>query len=381
MNIFPSEKKLGFGLMRLPLTDPDDRGSVDMEMVKRLADIFLERGFTYFDTAWMYCRFRSEEAVREALSSRHPRESYTLADKLHYLYMNEPADRDRIFREQLQKTGVDYFDYYLLHDVGSDAYKAYERLDCFRWLEEKKAQGLVRHVGISFHDSADMLERILTEHPELEFVQLQVNYLDWDNEGIQSRRCCETARRHGKPIVVMEPVKGGALAKVPASVERRFKDYAPEMSVPSWALRFAAGVEGVAMVLSGMSSIAQVEENTAIMTDFRPLNEEEQRLVREAAADINGDIAVPCTGCAYCTDGCPQSIPIPGIFGLYNNDQRDGRDQKRTGAFGYYERLTLDGGKASECIGCGACESVCPQHLPVRELMKTVAARFEGKNN
>ena len=217
-------KKLGFGLMRLPLLDQNDAGSIDIEETKRMVDTFLEKGFTYFDTAWMYCAFKSEEATKTALVERHPRDSFTLADKLHAGFIETKEDRDRIFNEQLRKTGAEYFDYYLLHDVGTDHYKKYTELDCFTWLKDKKEKGLVKHIGFSFHDNADLLERVLSEHPEVEFVQLQLNYLDWESEGVQSRKCYETAVRHHVPVFVMEPVKGGTLANVPDEVEEALRE-------------------------------------------------------------------------------------------------------------------------------------------------------------
>ena len=217
MDIFNNAKKLGFGLMRLPRLDPNDEGSIDLEQTKQMVDTFLQRGFTYFDTAWMYCAFKSENAVKEALTSRHPRESYTLATKLHAAYIHSLDDRDAIFNTQREKTGVEYFDYYLLHDVGAEHYEIYKKYDCFAWIAEKKRQGLIKHMGFSFHDTAEVLDKILTEHPEMEFVQLQINYLDWDSEGVQSRKCYEVATKHGKPVIVMEPVKGGTLAKLPAA--------------------------------------------------------------------------------------------------------------------------------------------------------------------
>ena len=372
-----STKKLGFGLMRLPLTNPDEASSIDVEQVKDMVDAFIENGFTYFDTAWMYCGFQSECAAKEALVDRYPRDSYTLADKLHAGYIKTREDRDKIFNEQLRKTGVEYFDYYLLHDIGVDHYKIYQELDCFTWLKEKKEQGLVRHIGFSFHDSAKMLDQILTEHPEVEFVQLQLNYLDWDSEGVQSRKCYETAVKHGKPVIVMEPVKGGTLAKVPERAERMFKEYHPDMSVPSWAIRFAASNEHVMMVLSGMSNMEQLQDNMSYMADFQPLNEEEQEIIRKAVEIINSGIEIPCTGCSYCTEGCPQNIAIPKYFSLYNADLQECEEKGWKPQGEYYDRLTKTFGKASDCVECGQCESVCPQHLPVIRHLKEVAARFE----
>ena len=370
-------KKLGFGLMRLPLTDPNDGASVDVELLKTMVDAFLEKGFTYFDTAWMYCGFQSECAIREALVKRHPRDSYTLADKLHAGFLKTKEDRERIFQEQLRKTGVDYFDYYLLHDVGTDHYKTYQELDCFRWLEEKKAQGLARHIGFSYHDNAELLDRVLTEHPEVEFVQLQLNYLDWDSEGVQSRKCYETAVKHGKPVIVMEPVKGGTLARVPESVEKMFREARPEMSIPSWAIRFAASLEHVMVVLSGMSNMEQLLDNTDYVADFQPLSAQEQALVKKAVDAINSTIAIPCTGCSYCTEGCPQRIAIPKYFSLYNADLQEIKEKSWRPQGEYYTRLTMNFGKASDCLECGQCEQVCPQHLPIIRHLKDVAARFE----
>lgn len=372
-----STKKLGFGLMRLPLTNPDEASSIDVEQVKDMVDAFIENGFTYFDTAWMYCGFQSECAAKEALVDRYPRDSYTLADKLHAGYIKTREDRDKIFNEQLRKTGVEYFDYYLLHDIGVDHYKIYQELDCFTWLKEKKEQGLVRHIGFSFHDSAKMLDQVLTEHPEVEFVQLQLNYLDWDSEGVQSRKCYETAVKHGKPVIVMEPVKGGTLAKVPERAERMFKEYHPDMSVPSWAIRFAASNEHVMMVLSGMSNMEQLQDNMSYMADFQPLNEEEQEIIRKAVEIINSGIEIPCTGCSYCIEGCPQNIAIPKYFSLYNADLQECEEKGWKPQGEYYDRLTKTFGKASDCVECGQCESVCPQHLPVIRHLKEVAARFE----
>lgn len=372
-----SAKKFGFGLMRLPLSDKNDSTTVDIEQTKKMVDLFLERGFTYFDTAWMYHGFTSECVTKEVLVDRYPRDSFTLATKLHSGFVNCKEDRDKIFDQQREKTGADYFDYYLLHGISIGSYDKYLEMDCFNWLREKKRQGLVRHIGFSYHDGAALLDRILTEQPDMEFVQLQLNYLDWENKGIQSRECYETAKKHGVPVIVMEPVKGGTLASVPEKVERYFKEMDASKSVPSWAIRFAASLDNVMMVLSGMSSMEQMEDNLSFMTDFAPLSETEMKQVLRAADLINENIVIPCTECAYCVDGCPMNIPIPKYFSLYNADKQETEEKGWLPQGAYYENLTHDFGKASDCVSCGQCEGVCPQHLPITEHLKTVAEHFE----
>ena len=376
---FTPNRKLGFGLMRMPTIDPSNDADVDVEQVKAMVDRFIARGFTYFDTAWMYNGFASESVAKQALVDRYPRESFTLATKLHAAFFNSLEDRDKVFHEQLQKTGAGYFDYYLLHGIEESMLPKYEQFDCFNWLLEKKQQGLVKHAGFSYHDSADLLDEILTKHPEMEFVQLQINYLDWESKWIQSRACYEVCVRHGKPVIVMEPVKGGTLAKVPAEVKALFKNADPEASVPSWAIRFAASLPNVMVVLSGMSSPAQMEDNTSFMSDFKPLTEEEKALCFKAADIINSQITVPCTGCSYCTGGCPKNIAIPQYFSIYNEDMREDLEEKGwTINFTNYTILAGKFGKASDCIQCGQCESVCPQHLPIINFLKDVAKHYEG---
>ena len=371
-------KKLGFGLMRLPLLNPDDDASVDIEQLKEMVDLFISRGFTYFDTAIMYNGFQSQKAAKAAIVDRYPRESFTLATKLHSAFFNSLEDRDRIFNEQLEQTGAGYFDYYLLHGIEASSYPKYEQFDCFNWLLDKKAKGLVKHAGFSFHDSPELLDEILTKHPEMEFVQIQLNYLDWESEWIQSRAVYEVATKHHKPVVVMEPVKGGTLAKLPEAAERMFKNADPDASIPSWAIRFAASQENVMMVLSGMSNLEQLRDNTGFMADFKPLTPEEIAMTHTAADIINGQITVPCTGCSYCTDGCPMHIAIPRYFSLYNEDMREDLEEKGwTINFTNYAKLTETHGKAGDCIACGQCESVCPQHLPIIELMRKVSAHYD----
>lgn len=371
-------KKLGFGLMRLPLTDANDKGSIDIEALKEMVDTFMEQGFTYFDTAWMYCAFKSENAVKEALTDRYPRDRYTLTTKLHASYLKKKEDRDRIFEEQRQKTGVEYFDYYLLHAIDQELYSIYNEMDCFNWLIEKKKQGLVKHIGFSYHDSAEFLDQVLTEHPEMEFVQLQMNYLDWESAEVQSCKCYEVAIKHGKPVIVMEPVKGGTLADVPAEVRESFAAYHPDLSVPSWAIRFVASLDNVAMVLSGMSNMEQLMDNISYMKEFVPMNAEETELVHKAAEMIKDSIAIPCTGCSYCTEGCPMQIAIPDLFRVYNKSKRG--EITDVEANEEYRQLTESGGKARECLACGQCQVACPQHLEIINYLKDVAKCMEKQD-
>lgn len=371
-------KKLGFGLMRLPLTDANDKGSIDIEALKEMVDTFMEQGFTYFDTAWMYCAFKSENAVKEALTDRYPRDRYTLTTKLHASYLKTKEDRDRIFEEQRQKTGVDYFDYYLIHAIDQELYSIYNEMDCFNWLIEKKKQGLVKHIGFSYHDSAEFLDQVLTEHPEMEFVQLQMNYLDWESAEVQSRKCYEVAIKHGKPVIVMEPVKGGTLADVPAEVRESFAAYHPDLSVPSWAIRFVASLDNVAMVLSGMSNMEQLMDNISYMKEFVPMNAEETELVHRAAEMIKDSIAIPCTGCSYCTEGCPMQIAIPDLFRVYNKSKRG--EITDVEANEEYRQLTESGGKARECLACGQCQVACPQHLEIINYLNDVAKCMEKQD-
>lgn len=376
---FRPEKKLGFGLMRMPQNDPNDPADVDIEQVKEMIDLFMEKGFTYFDTALMYNGSASEGVVKTALVDRYPRDSFTLATKLHGEYIKTLEDRDKVFNQQLEKTGAGYFDYYLIHGVAGQLTEIYDRLDCYNWLLGKKAEGVVKHAGFSFHDKPEVLDRLLTEYPEMEFVQLQINYLDWESEWIQSRACYEVAEKHGKPVIVMEPAKGGTLARVSEETEKLFFDHDPERSVASWAIRFAASLPNVMVVLSGMSSTAQMKDNLSFMENFEPLTDAENEMCFKAAELINSQITVPCTACSYCTEGCPVKVAIPQYFSLYNEDMREHLEEKGwTVNYTNYEVLTKTFGKASDCIGCGQCEGVCPQHLPIIDYLKDVAEHFES---
>ncbi|MBE6680590.1 MAG: 4Fe-4S dicluster domain-containing protein [Ruminococcaceae bacterium] len=369
-------KKLGFGLMRLPLTDANDAKSINIPALCEMVDAFIANGFTYFDTAWMYCGGKSEDAVNEVLTKRYPRDAFSVTSKLPGYKIKSFEDRDIVFAEQLRKTGLEFFDYYFLHNVNSESLPTFEGYDCFGWIKEKKEKGFAKKIGFSFHDGPGVLDEVLTKYPFFDVVQLQINYLDWES-AVQSRACYEIARKHGKDIIVMEPVKGGTLANVPKKAEDLFKSYNAEMSVPSWAIRFAASLDGVITVLSGMSNMEQLCDNMGYMKNFVPLTDEEIKLVHTARDIINSDVAIKCTGCEYCIVNCPQNIAIPKYFSLYNQNLTEAKTKKWTVEEAYYERLAANFGKASDCIACGQCESMCPQHLPIIEHLKEVAKTFE----
>jgi predicted aldo/keto reductase-like oxidoreductase len=368
-------KKLGFGLMRLPLKNANDQSDIDIEQFKQMADLFISRGFTYFDTAYPYHNGQSEIAFREAVAKRFPRTAYTITDKMPCWEVNESKDLERIFNEQLKKCGVDYFDYYWLHSMNRSYYENMQRNKGFEFIAQKKDEGKILHIGFSFHDDVSLLEQILTEHPEVEFVQLQINYMDWNDPSIQSRKCYETCVRHGKKVIVMEPVKGGMLARVPENVKQLFSEHNPQASIASWAIRYAASLPNVMVVLSGMSDMAQMEDNSSYMKEFKSLDDSEKNLISKARKTIHDSIAIPCTACHYCTDGCPQHICIPEYFALYNDVKQYGGNTFNLHF--YYGLKTATNGKASSCIQCGQCQEHCPQHLPIIENLKLVAKMFE----
>lgn len=363
--------KLGFGLMRLPMLGEE----VDIEQTKIMVDKFLAAGFTYFDTAYGYIGGKSEQAIKTALVDRYPRESFQLATKLPAWAGPKTAEEAKaMLQTSLQRTSAGYFDFYLLHNCGDDRTKAFDEFGIWDYALEQREKGVLKHVGFSFHDKADVLDEILTKHPEMEFVQLQINYADWESDSVQSRKCYEVARKHGKPVIIMEPVKGGLLADPPAPVAEILKAGNASVSPSSWAIRFAASLDHVITVLSGMSNIEQMEDNLRTMSAFQPLSSEERETVEKARKALEAISSIPCTGCQYCRKGCPQDINIPGIFSARNIELIYGSKERAAGSYGF---ATRSSGKASDCIACGQCEAVCPQHISIIEELKQAAASLE----
>ena len=365
--------KLGFGLMRLPEKD----GQIDHEQVCRMVDAYMEAGMNYFDTAYVYHGGNSEKAIKEALVKRYPRDRFMLATKLPAWCMKDKADRDRIFNEQLERCGVDYFDFYLLHSIedGGNG-ETYERLDCYNWGLQKKAEGKIRHFGFSFHGSPAYLIQILDKHPEIEFVQIQLNYADWTNPVVRSGELYDILHRRNIPMVIMEPVKGGTLASLKPELEEMYKACRPDRSIASWALRFVGSLPGVMTILSGMSNEEQMKDNIGTFARFEPLSEAERELVDKVRVIMLNVPQIGCTSCRYCTPGCPMNISIPDVFRAVDTMNLYG-DVFRPKAF-YGGVIGQGHGRASECIGCGQCESVCPQHLPIIDLLKDASAKLDA---
>ena len=364
--------KMGFGFLRLPRTNPDDEKSVDMGKVCALVDRFMALGGNYFDTAYTYLGGASETSLREALVKRYPRNAFRIADKLPTWKIREAGDAERYFQAQLERCGVDFFDVFLLHGLNRENYEICKKFDLFAYLSQLKREGRARKIGFSYHDKPEFLDELLTAHPEVDCVLLQINYLDWESKFLESRRLYETAARHGKRVLVMEPVKGGTLTKLPEHVAARLSHACPGRSMPGWAVRFAQGLEHVDVVLSGMNTIEQIEDN---LQQVEALPASELELLRWAADEIRSAIAIGCTGCAYCEPGCPQNIAIPRYFAMYNEYARYPKEAWKMEPL--YQEIAQTRGKASDCIGCGACEGSCPQRLEIVETLKKVAGAFE----
>lgn len=359
-------KKLGFGLMRLPMRD----GNIDMEHTKQMVDLFMSKGFSYFDTAYVYIGGKSEVAAKEALVDRYPRDSFQLATKMPMFSVHTAEDLPRFFEESMARAGVEYFDFYLLHALNKGAAVKCEELGAWDYVKGLKEQGRIKHIGFSYHDNAEVLDDILTKHPETEFVQLQINYADWDDEGVQARKCHEVAMKHNVPVVIMEPVKGGSLVSMHESVGQVLKNANPDASLASWAIRFAASLDGLVTVLSGMSNMEQMEDNVSFMDDFKPLTDAEREVIDAAVAKFNEVPKIPCTDCKYCVEDCPQKINIPAIFEIFNEYKIYAN---RNSINWSYNNVTRERGKPSECIACGACEGHCPQKIGIIDNLKEFA--------
>ena len=363
------KKNFGFGCMRLPMNGDQ----VDIAETTRMVDEFLAQGFNYFDTAHGYIGGKSELALKECLTSRYPREAYSLTDKLTDSYFKTETDIRPFFESQLEACGVDYFDFYLMHSQNADNFKKFKACRAYETAFALKAEGRIRHVGLSFHDRAEVLDQILTEYPQIEVVQIQFNYLDYDDIAVQSRKCYEVCRKHGKPVLVMEPVKGGSLVNLPEEA-KKVLDELHGGSPASYAIRFAAGFPGMMMVLSGMSDLEQMKDNLSYMRDFKPLNETELAAVNKVQEIFHKMNMIPCTVCRYCVEGCPKQISIPDLFAIMNIKQL----HHDWNADYYYEEVhTAPGRRASDCLKCGKCEKICPQHLPIRKLLEEIANEFD----
>lgn len=369
--MFPKVKKnFGFGCMRLPMNGSE----VDYAEFTKMVDYFIENGFNYFDTAHGYIDTKSEIAVRECLVKRYPRESYILTDKLTTFYFNAENEVRPFFESQLEACGVDYFDFYLMHAQSKEIFEKFKKCRAYEQALELKEEGKIKHFGISFHDTADVLDEILTTYPQVEVVQIQLNYIDYDDPAVQARKCLEVCNKHAKPVIVMEPVKGGNLVNLPEGAKKYFDELGG--SYASYAIRFTASQEGVFMVLSGMSNMEQMRDNLSYMKDFKPLDPREYTAIQNVCDVFKSMNLIPCTACRYCTAGCPKNIAIPDLFACMNT--RNLYHDWNTDYY-YGEVCTKNKGKASDCIKCGKCETACPQRLKIRVLLEVVAKEFEHK--
>ena len=369
--------QLGFGMMRLPLLKEDDFTSIDYGQVNQMVDAYMDAGFNHFDTAFVYHEGIGEQAFKKCVVERYPRDSFKIATKLPLFVITEESQLEPIFAEQLKNCGVDYFDYYMLHNVSGFTEAAWKNVDLYSFIQKKKEEGYIKHIGISTHGNSEFLEEILFEHPELEFVLLQINYLDWEDESIESRKCLEVAKKYNKKVMIMEPYKGGFLADVPDEAEKILKEHNPDKSIVSWAMRFVANLDAC-IVLTGASTLEQLENNIQEFNEADPLSDEEFKILKEVSEIINNNITVDCTKCRYCVDCCPEEIDIAKVFDLYNKHKLLETDEwtPHGNAYLNYSKLS-DVGIASDCSECESCIEECPQQINIPEVLKDVAKTFE----
>ena len=370
--------KLGMGMMRLPILDENDFKSIDWNQVYEMVDAYIEAGFNHFDTAFVYHEGIGEMAFKKSVVERYPREAYKIATKLPLFVINEESQLEPIFAQQLENCGVEYFDYFMLHNVSAFTENAWANVDVFSFVQKKKEEGFIKHIGLSTHGNSEFLESLLVEHPEIEFVLLQINYLDWEDESIESRKCLEVASKYNKSVMIMEPFKGGFLADVPEDAEKLLKEYAPDKSIVSWAMRFVANLDNVCVVLTGASSLEQLKTNILEFKNADPLNEDELKLLKKVSEIINSNITVDCTKCRYCVDECPEEIDIAKLFDLYNKHKLLKKDDWTQHGNAYLNYSRLEGvGIASDCVECESCIKECPQQINIPEVLKDVAKTFE----
>ena len=373
-------KKMGFGLMRLPQTDKNKPEAIDYEQVNKMADLFLEKGYTYFDTAYPYHNGKSEIALKKAVVDKYPRESYIIADKLPLFLITKQEEVESIFNEQLEKCGVDYFDYYLLHNISPFSETGFVDVDSYTFLKQKKDEGIIKKLGFSSHGNAQYIEDYLQKYPDMDFIQLQINYLDWESDTIESKKCYEVAKKHGLEVIVMEPLKGGFLANIPQKAEEEIKKYDPNLTPVELALRFVANLDNVFMVLCGASNYTQIEDNINIFENMKPLTTQEHKLIKRVSDIINSAITVPCTKCNYCINECPVNINIPYVFDLYNSEKLLNNKEFTTYQVTYINYMKNENnGSASACIECGKCVEKCPQQIDIPTVMKDVVTSLENK--